>query len=469
MMLTQRSLTALFLLVPACIEIGRLRDPPRDDGPWGVPEDDAGAAAGTPPFRPGGQPGYETGGNAGSPVGGSRDTGGSVPSPGEGGVGPSAGGGGDARGPFTPPAIRQKSIDSGWFHTCITLESGLAACWGNNAYGQIGDGSNAMRNLAEPTPVVELSGITKIVAGARHSCALLETGNIRCWGEGKLGQLGRGPDLAGTYIPKDVIGVERVIDLDAGYYFNCALLESGQISCWGSDAEGQLGNNLLPNDPRNPPTLVEDIDNATAIVTGGKHACARLEDSTAKCWGWNSYGQIGSGKPDAANRSTPDVVVGLDGIEKLAAGLHNTCAILEDGTLWCWGYDGSGTLGDGSPEKNDSAFVPVQVPGIADVRDVSVGEYHVCALLPEGQIRCWGQDDWGQVGDAANTPITYFESPTEVLPGFAAAELALGSFHSCARGVSGEIACWGHNEFGSVGSGSTERDQVLLPTRVKGF
>lgn len=467
MILSKRALTlGVFLLAPACIEVGRLRSTSGDDDPSAT-DDDARAAAGAPPARSGGSSGYDTGGNAGSLAGGSGASGGSF-SPSEGhDADPITGGGGAHQGPIIPPGTRHKSISAGSYHTCITLEGGHAECWGNNTFGQIGDDSKAPPHRAEPTPVAQLSGVKKVVAGAQHSCALLEAGTVRCWGEGKAGQLARGPDLTPSYVPKDVIGVERAIDLDAGYNFNCALHENKQISCWGSDGEGQLGNNLLPSDPRNPPTLVDGIDNAVGVVAGGSHACAILEDGTAKCWGWNAYGQIGSNNPDAVTRSTPDLVIGLDRIVKLSAGLHNTCAILADGTLWCWGYGDSAALGGG--RRSDSAYVPVKVPGLSDVQDVSVGEYHVCAILPEGKVRCWGADDWGQVGDAANTGERYAEGPREVLPGFAAVELALGGFHSCARGISGEIACWGHNEFGSVGSGASDRDQVWLPTRVKGY
>lgn len=461
--------SAVALIAPACIELGTLRR---------SLDDELGGAAGAETAYAG----EKSIGGAKSRGTGGDSTGGSRPARSDGGAGADASGGspqgsgaadadgGSAGGmPFLPPAIDHKPIDAGWFHTCVTSADGTVMCWGNNSYGQLGDGSNVASNRPEPAPVVNLSGVTKISAGNRHTCALLETGLVRCFGADDAGQLGDGAELATSFVPKDVIGVERAIDIDAGASFNCALIESGEILCWGSDSDGQLGNNLVPPDRSNPPTKVHGIDNATAVVTGGKHACARLNDRTAKCWGWNAYGQIGSGRVEDATRSTPDVVRGLDSVVKLAAGAHNTCAILEDGTLWCWGYDGSGALGDGSPERTESSYVPSLVPGLTGVLDVSIGEYHICALLSDGHVRCWGADDWGQVGDTANDYSPKRESPVDVAPGFLAAQLALGSFHSCARGAMGQVACWGHNEHGSVGSGSLDSDAIALPTRVKGF
>jgi alpha-tubulin suppressor-like RCC1 family protein len=464
-------------LVSACIELGTLRKDGADTA-------DGGGEAGQTAMDEGGaghggeMPANNEAGFGGEtfPMGGThpgKGSGGSSPMTFTGGTSsePSAGGSSGGQGgssPTAPDGLVRKPIDAGIYHTCLLVDGGSVRCWGNNAYGQIGDGSDVASNRTTPTTVVNLTGAIDVTAGGFHSCALIQDGTVACWGADDYGQRGDGPtSQEPSFVPTRVVGIERAVDVDAGDHFTCALVEDGHIWCWGLDAEGQLGENIHPGETQMAPVEVAGIDNAISITTGGKHACARLSDGRVQCWGYNFWGQLGIGKVDLT-RSTPDDVISLDSVRRVEASNHDTCAILTDKSLSCWGFDEWGQLGDGDSTRNENVLVPTPVSALTrDVLDISVGALHVCALLEGDQVFCWGADQFGQVGDAANDDSAVKESPSPVEVDFPVAWLAAGGWHTCAYGTSGEVACWGSNEHGQIGQGTTEPEIVALPTRMK--
>ncbi|MBT7080241.1 MAG: RCC1 repeat-containing protein, partial [Chloroflexi bacterium] len=357
-------------------------------------------------------------------------------------------------------------IDAGAKLTCSVLSSGSAACWGRNNYGQLGDGSTD--NSSEYVTVSGIDGITatatEVTTGGYHACALLDDGAVKCWGRNGYGQLGD-TSTDDSEIPVDVSGIDGstsvATQIAAGSYSTCALLSNGAVKCWGFNSKGQLGNGSTTD--ASSPSAVSGIDGstytATAISVGHlDHACALLDDGSIMCWGENKYGQLGNAS--TTDSSVPVDVSGIDGSTDTAiavdTGYQSSCAILDDGSLKCWGRNNYSQLGDGT---TTTATSPTDVSGIdgstATATKLAVGDYHSCAILDDGSVNCWGRNDYGQLGDGTTTTAT---SPTEVsgIDGSTATATAIasGDKHTCAILDSGAVNCWGNNSSGQLGDGS---------------
>jgi alpha-tubulin suppressor-like RCC1 family protein len=301
-------------------------------------------------------------------------------------------------------------VSTGRDHTCALLESGgPVKCWGRDAQGQLGD--NAA--LADkPTPVsvagLQSAAVMQISAGGDHTCALLTTGSVKCWGSDDSGQLGDNPQFANKAIPVSVTGISTAKSIAAGGHHTCALLVGGAVKCWGADTQGQLGDNAAIGSKATP-VAVSGVANATAISAGANHTCALLAGGALKCWGFDGSGQLGDGSAKA-NKPTPVGVFGLaSGVSKVAAGGNHTCAVLSTGSVRCWGADGSGQLGDNNLSANKAT--PVAVAGVGNADRVAAGGRHTCVgIASTGALRCWGNDAFGQLGDDA----TFASKPTPV-------------------------------------------------------
>jgi len=305
----------------------------------------------------------------------------------------------------------QASITTGRNHTCALLSTGAAICWGSNLNGQLGDGTTA--NRLTPTEVIGLSSdVTAISGGREHTCALLATGAVTCWGWNEYGQLGDGT-TANRLTPIAVTGLDSdVTAITGGTRHTCALLATGAVTCWGDNTDGQLGDGTTAN--RLTPTAVTGLDSdVTAITAGHNHTCALLATDAVHCWGYNGYGQLGDGT--TANRLTPTAVTGLDsGVTAISASRFHTCALLATGALTCWGWNGYGQLGDGTTANR---LTPTAVTGLSsDVTAITAETFHTCALLATGAVRCWGYNGYGQLGDnstanrATPTAVTGLDS-----------------------------------------------------------
>jgi len=281
------------------------------------------------------------------------------------------------------------AVSSGYYHTCALVRSGGIQCWGWNVSGQLGDGTNVDSDTAVHVQGMDVP-VTAIDLGASHSCALLETGEVRCWGENENGQLGDGT-RENNNVPVAVQGLtDKVVQIAAGGMFTCALTEGGNLYCWGNGSKGRFGEGSMEVYPA--PVLVDGFDQEIdLIVAGDFHLCVRTTSGEILCWG-----SLSSDREYTSR--TPLVVKELTGkVVGMTAGGGHICALtIEDGVK-CWGDNYFGQLGNGTYL---GSWEPVDVIGATDgVLKVASGSGHVCALKMDGGVKCWGDCSFGQCGD----------------------------------------------------------------------
>lgn len=310
------------------------------------------------------------------------------------------------------------------------------------------------------TPMVVHSSqsprVTSLAAGGGHTCALLSNGTVRCWGDNEDGLLGNGMPSQALEQMIRVTSIESAKEIAAGLSFSCAVLENGRVKCWGENDHGQLGNGATGDSPI--PVLAQDVKWATAVVAGFRHACALLQDGTIRCWGNNEYGQLGNGTTDRL--FLPVLVQKIKTAVVLAAGDFHNCAVLKNGTVQCWGDNAKGQLGDGT---RTSSALPVAVEGLTSVAALGAGSNYTCAVLVNGQVKCWGANHLGQLGRGSR-----LDSPLPVdVQGMTSAKMIDGGFaHTCALLSTEKIQCWGFNHAGQVGNGT--QDDPSAPPNKKG-
>lgn len=390
----------------------------------------------------------------------------------------------------TPVSLASKvtKLVAGGSHACALTSAGEVWCWGSNSWGQVGDGTPDARKTV-PSLVATLGApATDVVAGQNHTCALLVTAAVKCWGSNSAGQIGsadglphdtpvtvEGLDEGATVespvsysitedsavvsgmvsvpVGEATVKVERstsagfgtvaesaalgtwgravVASTSSGH--GCVVLPAGTVSCRGSNTDGQLGNRTV-GDSVDPVNVAWD-GRAVDVSAGGRHTCAVESAGGVWCWGANDQGQLGDGATD--NSATP-VQVALDTGQRavgVSAGSTSTCTLLDTGTVRCWGSNGSGELGNGSTSATRTIVtVPLGDPAV----EVSVGDQRACAVLVTGDAKCWGV---GIPGDGStggsSTPVFV------ALPSASVRQVVTGSGHSCALVAGGEVKCWG--------------------------
>jgi alpha-tubulin suppressor-like RCC1 family protein len=332
-----------------------------------------------------------------------------------------------------------KAIASGRQHTCALLQGGRVKCWGWNALSQLGLGDLENRGdnpgeMGDNLPVIDLgAGVmaSAIVVGDLYACALLGGGKVKCWGNNGSGQLGLGntenrgdaPGEMGDSLPYVNLGTgETAVALTAGYVHTCALLDDGDVKCWGHNHRGQLGLGDTQNRGNQAGQMGDSLPivdlgqgvKAEAIFAASFHTCARLiGGESLKCWGFNADGHLGIGTVETMGDGPNEMgdnlpVVSFGGGKKvvtMAGGDGHICASLDDGSVRCWGWNGLGQLGlgDTMDRGNTPASTPEKLPPVSlgleiTADSITSGEHASCAVLSGGSLKCWGSNNRGELG-----------------------------------------------------------------------
>lgn len=351
------------------------------------------------------------------------------------------------------------AADIGDDHGCVIRTDGKIFCWGNNTAGQLGLGSTSPStepSLALATQTASLVYPTSVAAGGNHSCAVDINGAAVCWGAGSSGQLGNGANSDQTSpVFFQIPSGREARTISAGFTFTCALLDDGRVVCSGANGSGQLGDGSTTS--RNTPVFVQqtggDLTGVVEITTGDGHACARTNLGAVWCWG----AAFGSGS--TSNLTVAAAVSLGTTVRSISASGTSTCAITTGGAVLCWGLNGSGQLGNGS--TTDSA-TPVTVSGVSNAVSVGVGVNHACAVQANGAAYCWGDDSSGQLGNGSGAGSSSTATAVSLPSGTLALNILGGFRHGCALTSSG-IECWGRDDEGQLGNGSTTTTTQQAP------
>ncbi len=338
-------------------------------------------------------------------------------------------------------------VSSGGNHTCgITLDEELY-CWGDNMWGQIGDGTVINRlSPVQIAPVAPGVGYVQVSAGHSHTCAITTEDKLYCWGANMNGRLGDST----TTNRESPIAIDPGVSYEqvsAGHSHTCAITTGEFLFCWGNNSSGQLGDETTTQ--RTSPQAVFGGTNVTQVATGDGHTCALINGSL-KCWGKNDFGQLGD--ETTTQRTSPQAVFGGGNYVSIAVGSQHSCGILDDGTLRCWGQNASGffLLGQvGSGGEEDYYDTPQEVG--SGYFSVSAGESHTCGIKDDGglSLYCWGNNGSGRLGLGSSTA----QNPnTPQFVGNFYYTVSLGGSHTCGRSMN-SLKCWGNNTSGQLGMG----------------
>jgi alpha-tubulin suppressor-like RCC1 family protein len=340
--------------------------------------------------------------------------------------------------------------------------------WGDNESGQLGyPGSATYSGGVKPNPalVAGITGITSIACGDQHMMALRKDGTVWTWGSNYYGQLGTSAptgNAGNNSPPTQVPGLTSVIQVAAGSEFSLALRSNGTVWAWGLNAGGRLGNNtnLGTWNPNSTPLQVQGLSKVTAIAATSYHSLAIRQDGTVWAWGLNYFGQLGQpgGQTGIYYNAVPKQVPGLAGIVAVATGENHSLAVKSDGTVWAWGSNTNGQLGnDTGLGTNTPHSVPVQVNGLTNVRAVSGGSSHSLAVEGDGTVWAWGSNLFGQLGNSTGTglnpvPTGNFPVPTQIPNLTNVTAIASGSQHNLALKSDSTVWAWGYNVSGQLGN-----------------
>lgn len=367
--------------------------------------------------------------------------------------------------------LAASKISAGREHTCVVNNGGGVLCWGHNEFGQLGNGTTT--DSSTPVPVKGLSSGVVSIASSGHgaNCALTKAGSVWCWGTGEVGQLGNGA-RNDSNVPVQVVGpagnaaLTGVVQISAGQDHMCALTSTGAALCWGDNSFGDLGDPQLNNHFSATPLQVSGLSSGVASISpSASYSCAVTTAGGALCWGTN--GPLGA---NGATSPTPIAVLNtagsapLSGVAALATGYDHACALTTEGTELCWGGNGAGQIGNGT--EGNSFNLPTQVLNsnasapLSGVAQITAGEEDSCVVTSSGGMLCWGYNAEGEIGENTRD---HYDSPVPVT-GLASGviQIASGYRHNCAITSTGGVMCWGFNEYGQLGDGTTRVSAVPM-------
>lgn len=364
-------------------------------------------------------------------------------------------------------------LATGGWHSCAVDYFGGVRCWGANLYGQLGNGDSGQGELELlPVDIVDPGGpVRAIVAGNDFTCAIVGDDAAKCWGRSEYGELGYGSYIDSP-VPVQVEGLETGVEvISAGHEHACAVTAEGAVKCWGSNQGGRLGNGEggedFPDAYYSPQDVVGLDSGAVSVSCAYHHSCAILEDGSVMCWG----------------RDLPEYVLDEDGVSldlvptelpelgddnrAVVTGTMHTCVLKTSGEIECLGFNSKGQLGDGTYDDSPTPVEVIDLP-LPAVGVVS-GGYSNCALLQGGGVKCWGNGPALGVGPDYDYPLS---SPTP-LPvhglGIDVANISSEFEHVCARLETGSVWCWGAAGTGQCGNGTTEVQDQWWPVKVQGL
>ncbi len=287
-------------------------------------------------------------------------------------------------------------IASGYLHSCGIdnfTSSGQLKCWGSNQYGQLGLGN--LIDVMQPTLVDGSTSYKQVVVGAEHTCALTTSNIIKCWGRNNFGQLGTS-DNTDALIPVSIDTGTSYSMIAAAGKGTCGITQAGNLKCWGQNLFGSIGDNTALN--RNAPVLVDGSTIYKFISVGELHKCGITASDDLKCWGHNGNTELGDGT--SLNRFTPVLIDASTRYKKVATSKissFHTCGITSTDKIKCWGQNTYGQLGDGT---TTSRTTPTAINIATSYSDISLGYVHTCAIeAVSGKLFCWGKNEYGQLGD----------------------------------------------------------------------
>lgn len=388
-----------------------------------------------------------------------------------------------------------KQVSTGGGHTLVLKEDGTVWAWGNNHYGQLGNGTNKYSD--KPVQVLNLNDIIAVSAGYDHSLALKMDGTVFSWGANYSGQLGNGTDI-NSNVPVPVLNLKDIVSISASscYWHNLALDKDGFVWAWGENEYGQIGNGY-DKYVKVPERL--ELNNILSLSCYSRHTLASDKNGEVWAWGNAEYGQLGIGEwKDTDNIPFPVKVAGLENIISVEAGGTHSLALDIEGDVWVWGSNKYGELGLGTdikysfyPVKNPylkdivkisarwgisyalkkdgtvwvwggNQNIPVMVSNLTDVVEISCGDAHCLALTRDGTVWAWGNNYHGQLGNGKNGPNEYSGIPIQVPKISNIISIYTGGNTSFAKNKDGKVYGWGCNEYGQLGNGTTNDSNVPI-------
>ena len=334
-------------------------------------------------------------------------------------------------------------ISVGLDNACAVMRDGAVWCWGRNAFGEHGDGTtdqhDAPVQVPLPGPAVQVSVGGKV--GTGHVCAAMVDGTVQCWGDGRINGNPNVDDMPSA--PAAVAGLVNVVQVSAGGRHVCARQDDGDVFCWGANFNGELGNGEVLNGYEDD-GAIQVLSGAFDVSAGDDHSCAVNSISEVLCWGNNTYAQLGTG--DGQPSSVPVVV--LSGASKVAAGTRSSCALVGS-EVWCWGRDLNGAVGEGTCQSL------VQTPTLLTVAEpvsIEVGSESAAAVAgADAHVVAWGQGPNPDGSPVTNPPTTCLLPEVKAFDGVSVYALGVGV--GCAVMQTGTAMCWGNDQFGAVGDG----------------
>lgn len=360
-----------------------------------------------------------------------------------------------AGGPPAEVSSDWKAVSAGAVHTCGLRTSGHLFCWGDDDFGQLGNGGG---NTDAGAPVEVAGGHddwVAVSAGGFFTCGRRASGRLYCWGADTFGAIGNGAPNANVSSPVEVAGGHTDWrQVSSGNDHVCARRATGRLYCWGDDGTGAVGNGSGTQSPSSPVEVAGGATNWSSVSAGFLFTCARRTTGRLYCWGSDQYGQLGRGPGLQLGFSPVDVVGARTDWAAVVAGVDHVCARRASGSLFCWGRNNVAQLGTGTAGANQES--PVQVVGNrTDWRQFSLGDRSTCARRTDHRLFCWGFDNTGQAGNGP--PNADVGSPTEVAGGAIDwASVEAGLLHVCARRTSGFLYCWGYDSDGQLGDGGSD-------------